>query len=54
MNVAVNQPSDIAAAAPLVSAGNVTNKGSAEVTGLSNASMDNIPLANDITPDLSR
>ena len=49
MDVAANQPSDIAAAAPLVSAANVANKGSAEVAGLSSASMDNIPLANGIT-----
>ena len=49
MNVAATQPSDIAAAAPIVSAKNVNNKGSAQITELSNASMDNIPLATDIT-----
>jgi len=49
LTVAITEPGKVAAAAPLVSSEPLSNSGNAEISGLTNASMNGIPMGNTIT-----
>jgi len=47
--VAITEPGKVAAAMPVVASAPISNAGTAQISGLTNSSMTNIPLATDIT-----